>query len=151
MDIFNDDFRDFILALNKNNVKYVLVGGYSVIIYGYRRATGDMDILVEHSEENYNRLVSAFKDFGMPIFDMTLDSFLIGENDVYTFGRPPVAIDILTKMKGVSFIDAYNESTDVDVEGLTVRVIHINHLILAKKASGRHKDLDDLENLPVPV
>lgn len=69
--IFNTDFRDFITALNKNAVKYILVGGYSVILHGYPRTTGDMDIWVERSDENYTKILMAFEDFGMPVFDMT--------------------------------------------------------------------------------
>ncbi|MBI1692689.1 MAG: hypothetical protein FYV88_4120, partial [Bacteroidetes bacterium] len=61
--IFNTDFRDFIAALNRNQVRYILVGGYSVILHGYPRTTGDMDIWVERSKENYLKLKEAFDDF----------------------------------------------------------------------------------------
>ena len=74
--IFNNDFRDFISALNDQEVKYILVGGYSVILHGYSRTTGDMDIWVERSIENYTKIKKAFQQFGMPVFDMTLENFL---------------------------------------------------------------------------
>ena len=83
--IFNDDFRDFLAALNLEKVKYILVGGYSVILHGYSRTTGDMDLWVERSEENYNRIKQAFFHFGMPVFDMTQENFLSHPNwDVFT-------------------------------------------------------------------
>jgi len=66
--IFNDDFRDFIQALNNNEVEYLLVGGYAVILHGYRRVTGDMDIWVNRTKENYSRLTKAFLEFGLPVF-----------------------------------------------------------------------------------
>lgn len=66
--IFNSDFRDFISSLNKHGVKYLLVGGYSVILHGYSRTTGDLDLWVERSEQNYIKIKSAFQDFGMPEF-----------------------------------------------------------------------------------
>lgn len=65
--IFNQDFREFLNALNNNKVKYLLVGGYSVILHGYSRTTGDMDIWVDRTKENYVLLNSAFEEFGMPI------------------------------------------------------------------------------------
>mgnify|MGYP007026490849 CR=1 FL=1 len=94
--VFNKDFKDFIDALNQNEVRYILVGGYAVILHGYSRTTGDMDIWVEPNSANYQKLLKAFQLFGMSVFDMTEDRFLQTEdNDVFTFGRPPVSIDII--------------------------------------------------------
>ena len=143
--IFNQDFRDFIDALNKNEVRYLLVGGYAVILHGHARTTGDMDIWVDSTKANYRKLVRAFGDFGMGVFDMTEEKFLNTiEYDVFRFGRNPVAIDIMTKMSRFSFEDAYNKITWFEDEGLKIPVIHINTLIEAKKAAGRQKDLNDL-------
>lgn len=75
--IFNPDFRDFISARNKNSVRYILVGGYSVILHGYSRTTGDMDLWVERTKDNYLKIKRAFEDFRMPVFDMTEDNFYI--------------------------------------------------------------------------
>ncbi|QHV98341.1 nucleotidyltransferase [Spirosoma endbachense] len=146
--LFNPDFQDFVEALRRQDVRYVLVGGYSVILHGYNRTTGDMDILVEKSAENYARLVRAFHDFGMPTFDMTADNYLNNPAfDVFTFGRPPVAIDILTTMKGVAFEEVFLQAFDAEVDGLTIRLIHYNDLIRAKQAAGRARDLNDIEQL----
>lgn len=91
--LFNPDFIDFLQALNKCEVEYILVGGYAVILHGYERVTADMDIWVRCTKENYNKIASAFSVFGMPTFDMTLDNFLNSEQwDVFRFGRKPVAI-----------------------------------------------------------
>nr|MBC7612514.1 hypothetical protein [Pseudopedobacter sp.] len=143
--IFNDDFREFIELLNLHQVEYILVGGYSVILHGYPRSTGDMDIWVNKSNENFNKLKSAFSDFKMPI--MKLEDFLNSENEVFSYGRPPVGIDILTHCKGLEFQDSIKESSFVDVEGLKVNLISYSHLIKAKKAAGRYKDLNDLDHL----
>ena len=123
--IFNEDFRDFLAALHRQEVRYVLVGGYSVILHGYSRTTGDLDIWVEQTADNYALLVRAFQDFGMPTFDMTPENFLNRpEFDVFTFGRSPVAIDIITTLKGLNFAEAHAQAADTQVEGLTVRLIH---------------------------
>lgn len=146
--IFNQDFRDFINAFNINNVRYILVGGYSVILHGRNRTTGDMDIWVDRTRENYKRIYLAFLHFGMSVFDMTEEKFLNDSNiDVFTFGRPPVAIDIMLNVLGMDFNECFEKSVYFEQDELQIRTIHINDLISAKKASGRHKDLDDLEHL----
>jgi len=146
--IFNEGFRDFISALNNNGVKYILVGGFAVILHGHARVTGDMDIWVEPTEINYNNLVKAFKEFGMSLFDMTKDNFLaVDKFDVFSFGRKPVSIDIMTKVKGLDFGNAYHHSKLFNDEGLQVRTLHFNDLLLAKKESGRLKDIDDIDQL----
>ena len=146
--IFNNDFRDFLSSLNKNGVRYILVGGYSVILHGYSRTTGDMDLWVDRTADNYAKIVAAYEDFGMPVFDMTEQNFLGHPAwDVFTFGVPPVAIDIMISMEGLSFSDIYFRSVIFKDDGLEVRVIHKNDLIALKNKAGRSKDLDDLENL----
>ncbi len=143
--IFNDDFREFIELLNLHQAEYILVGGYAVILHGYPRSTGDMDIWVNASIENYKKLTSAFFDFKMPI--MELADFLNSENEVFSYGRPPLGIDILTNCKGLEFQDSIKEASFVDVESLKVNLISYAHLIKAKKAAGRYKDLNDLDHL----
>ena len=105
--ILSQDFQDFIIALNKCEVNYVLVGGYAVIYHGYNRTTGDLDIYVERSRSNYDCLSKAFKNFGLSLFDMTEKNFMDDQlYEVFTFGSPPVSIDIITSLKGVSFNEA---------------------------------------------
>jgi len=147
--IFNPDFREFISALNKAGVKYVLVGGYSVIYYGFPRTTGDLDIFVEVSKENYGKLREAFRIFEMPVFDMTEKNFLDNpELNVFSFGRPPVSIEILKEITGVGFYQAYSNAIVAEIEGVQVRIINLEDLKINKTASGRAKDINDLENLP---
>lgn len=146
--IFNSDFRDFLTSLNNHGVRYILVGGYSVILHGYSRTTGDMDLWVERTADNYAKIVAAFQDFGMPVFDMTESNFLEHPAwDVFTFGVPPVAIDLMISIEGFSFNEIYQRSVIFNDGGLQVRVIHKNDLVALKQRTGRSKDLDDLENL----
>jgi hypothetical protein len=146
--IFNDDFRDFLFMLNKHQVRYILVGGFAVILHGYSRTTGDMDIWVDRSKDNYKRLKAAFGEFGMPVFDMTEENFLDHPVwDVFTFGVPPVAIDIMVKVKGMDFDENYNYAVTFDDDGLSIKTIHKNQLIKAKRHSNRPKDIDDIQNL----
>lgn len=82
----------------------MLVGGYAVIFHGHARTTGDRDIWVDCTSENYRSLTKAFAEFRMSLFDMTEENFLQKEKvDVFRFGRKPVAIDIMTKMADLDF------------------------------------------------
>ncbi|AYL98674.1 DUF6036 family nucleotidyltransferase [Mucilaginibacter celer] len=145
--IFNQDFRDFIHELNEGGVRYILIGGYSVILHGHSRSTGDMDIWIDRTIENYKKLKLAFSRFGMPIFDMTEEKFMSPEIEVFTYGRPPTSIDVMTTALGLDFDTCFENAIYFEEDGLSIRTIHLNDLISAKKASGRHKDLDDLDNL----
>ena len=146
--IFHEDFRDFLNALNKADVRYILVGEYSVVLHGYSRTTGDMDIWMERTSENYKRIIKAFQIFGMPLFDMTESNFLSHPIwDVFTFGTPPVAIDIMVKIEGLNFEDVFQKAVYFEDDNLKIRTINRNDLIAAKKIAGRAKDINDLENL----
>lgn len=147
MNIFNEDFQDFIQTLNRFEVEYMLVGGYAVIIRGYSRSTGDMDIWVHKTEVNFQKLQQAIQHFGLPSNAMTPQTFFSDQYDVFAFGKPPYAIEIMTTVKGLDFPSAYKTSTVEIVNDIPVRVIHLKQLIEAKKAAGRNKDLNDIENL----
>ena len=146
--IFNDDFQEFLLALNKSEVKYVLVGGYSVIYHGFPRTTGDLDIFVEVSQNNYQRLCKAFLLFQMPLFEMTEENFLNNSKmDVFSFGRSPVSVEILKSISGITFKEVYSNAIDTVVENVPIKIINLKDLKLNKKSSGRAKVINDLENL----
>lgn len=146
--IFYQDFRDFLEALNQNEVRYLLVGGYSVIFHGYSRTTGDLDIWVRRDKENYKKIVMAFRQFKMPVFDMTEKNFLSHPTwDVFSFGNPPVCIDLMVKVKELDFDECYQKSRIFQDDGLSVRIIHLSDLIKSKKAANRPKDIDDINNL----
>lgn len=98
--------------------------------------------------DNYRKLLKAFDQFGMPVFDMNEQNFVAHPVwDVFTFGNPPVAIDIMTRLEGLEFKTVFDRSVIFEDEDLKIRTIHKNDLIQAKKAAGRSKDLNDLENL----
>jgi hypothetical protein len=144
-DLFNQDFQDFIDALNKAQVEYILVGGYAVILHGYSRTTGDMNIWVKKTSANYNKIKKAFQLFGAPLFSE--QDFLGNNFDVWGIGREPNRIEILSELKGVLFDEAYPACKIFMQNLVEVRYIHFNHLIKAKEAAGRFKDKNDIEQL----
>ncbi len=144
-DLFNQDFQDFIEALNKAAVEYILVGGYAVILHGYIRSTADMDVWVNKTSGNYQKLKKAFYHFGAPIFSQ--QEFLGNQFDVWGIGIEPNRIEVLNKIKGVEFSEAYPLCKTFIQNNIEIKYIHLNHLLLAKAAAGRYKDKADIEEL----
>ncbi|HOS47291.1 MAG TPA: hypothetical protein PLG57_01585 [Bacteroidia bacterium] len=146
--ILNEDFVDFLEAFNKFDVEYILVGGYAVIFHGYNRTTGDLDVWVKKTPGNFQKIKKAFFDFGMSLFNLDEKLFLnTNINDVFTFGRPPVCIDVLTSVKGLEFNEAFENSKVVEFDKVLVRMIDFRDLMSAKRAANRTKDQDDIEHL----
>lgn len=146
--ILNEDFIDFLKIFNLYKIDYILIGGYAVIYHGYNRTTGDLDVWVNPTSENYRKMLHAFRAFGLSPLNMTEDLFLNStKNDVFTFGRPPVCIDILTQVKGLEFETTFKNASVVNFDGLDVNMIDLRDLKKAKTAAGRSKDLDDLEHI----
>lgn len=147
--LFHEDFVDFLDCLQAEQVDSIIVGGYAVVLHGYHRVTGDLDIWVRPTADNYQKLIRAFSGFGLPTDVITEAEFLDTESaDVFSFGRPPVALDLLTAVKGLEFEESYKQAEVLKSNGGEVRFLHLNQLKEAKRSAGRHKDLDDLENLP---
>jgi predicted nucleotidyltransferase len=141
------DFKEFLKLLNEKNVKYLLVGGYAVGYYGYPRATNDMDLWIEIHPENAQRIVSVLKEFGFDLPELTPELFL-QKNKIIRMGNPPMRLEISTNISGVDFEESYASRTVDILDGVEVSIIDLTHLKINKKAAGRLKDLDDLENLP---
>ncbi|MFZ0132586.1 MAG: hypothetical protein WAK95_08575 [Desulfobacterales bacterium] len=141
------DFKEFLRLLNSHGVEYLLIGGYAVAYHGYPRATADMDIWVAMEPENANKIVAALKEFGFDLPELSTDLFLIPEK-IIRMGAPPIRIEIMTSISGVTFGDCYASRVADDLDGVSVSLISLEDLKGNKKASGRYKDLDDLEHLP---
>ena len=138
------DFKEFLRLLNSNAVEYLLIGGYAVGYFGYPRPTGDMDVWTARTADNARRVVAALREFG---FDCPVEN-LLKENEVIRMGVPPFRLEILTTISGVDFSACYAERLQVLLDDVEVSLISLSHLKVNKKASGRSKDVADLENLP---
>ncbi len=142
-----DDFKEFLKLLSEAEVQYLLVGGYAVGYHGYPRATADMDIWVAVSPDNASKLVRVFRKFGMRGAELSPALFQ-ERGKIIRIGVPPMRIEVLTDISGVAFADCYAARVTTKIDGQTVHLISREHLRINKKASGRHKDLDDLAHLP---
>jgi len=141
------DFREFLRLLGAHSVEYLLIGGYAVAYHGYPRATADLDVWIALNQPNAERTVAALREFGFVLPDLQPEVFL-QENKIIRLGRPPLRIEIATSISGVTFADCYRARLKTELDGVEVNLIDLEHLKLNKRAAGRHKDLDDLENLP---
>jgi predicted nucleotidyltransferase len=141
-----DDFREFLKLCNQKRVRYLLIGGYAVGHYGYPRATADMDVWIEQSPENAAKMVAALVAFGFGVAELSADLFL-ETGKIIRMGRPPLRLEILNDISGVTFADCYASRKRVKIDGIRVDVIGLEDLKKNKAAAGRLKDLDDLEHL----
>ena len=138
------DFKEFIDFLNKNEVEYLLVGGWAVGFYGNPRATKDIDFLVAIDDENLAKLQKALYEFGAPSIDM---SHFKEMGNVFRMGSSPVQIDIINEATGIDIKECYARKKTITIEGIPISVISKEDLIKNKRASGRHRDLADAESL----
>lgn len=137
------DFKDFLQLLNANGVEYMLVGGYAVGYHGYPRATGDMDVWVVATPENESKLV----EFGFSRETIARE-FSLCAKKVIRMGVPPVRIDLLTTLSGVDFNECSQRRLKRPLDGVETQIISLTDLRANKRAAGRPKDLNDLNNLP---
>jgi predicted nucleotidyltransferase len=141
------DFKEFLQLLNAHRVEYLLVGGYAVGYHGYPRATVDMDIWIGKGLDTARKMVTVLKEFGFDVPNLSADLFL-KDDQIVRMGVPPVRLEIFTTIPGVRFEDCYESRIEDVMDGIKVQLISLEDLKQNKKASGRNKDLNDLENLP---
>lgn len=141
------DFKEFLRSLNANGVKYLLIGGYAVGYHGYPRTTNDIDVFVAKDLENARRLIESLNEFGFDTSNLSVEIFT-QEKSILRMGVEPLKIEIANFISGVEFEEAYQDKIVGEIDKVQVNLISLHHLKINKKASGRYKDLNDLENLP---
>lgn len=144
--MLNPDFKEFIQLLNANQVNYLIIGGYAVAIHGHPRYTKDIDIWVEMSSENADKIITALEQFGFGSLGLSAQDFQTPDQ-IIQLGYPPNRIDLITTPDGIDFETCYSSKTEVIVDDIPVQFIDLDNLKKNKKASGRLQDLADLENL----
>ncbi len=143
---FPKDFKEFLQLLNSKKIEYLVIGGYAVGFHGYPRATGDMDVWISTNEKNALKMVDALKMFGFDLPVLDKDLFL-KENKIIRMGVPPMRLEILTSIDGVSFDKCYKNRVVVDFETFKVNFISKGDLLINKRSSGRPQDLVDFDKL----
>lgn len=140
------DFEDFIQLLNNYEVEYLVVGGYAMAFHGKPRYTGDLDIWINISATNAEKMLRVMKDFGMDALGFEKDDFL-QPGYISQIGYPPLRIDILNSIDGVLFDEAYENRQKVKADDLDILYIGLNDLLKNKKASGRKQNIADVKEI----
>lgn len=143
--MFPNDLRELLLAFSEHGVEYLLVGGYAIGVYAEPRATKDLDIFVRPERTNGEAAYRALAAYGAPLSELTPADFCNDPDSIFQIGQPPLRIDLLQKIDGVSFDEAWLKRTEAFLDGVPVHVISAEHLIRNKLASGRLQDLADAE------
>lgn len=140
------DFSELLASFNANGVEYMLVGGYALAHHGTPRFTGDLDLYVHPTPDNARRIMAALEAFGFGSVGLTADDFCVPDR-VIQLGRPPVRVDLLTGIDGVTWEQALAGVEACQVDGQPVPVIGLREFVTNKRASGRPTDLADLDSL----
>ena len=144
--ILNPDFKEFLQLLNTNDTRYLIIGGYAVAYHGYPRYTKDIDIWIETSSDNAKKVIKTLRDFGFESLGLKEDDFLEGDT-VIQLGHPPNRIDLIMGAPGVDFNTCYESRVEEEIDGVCLPFINLKNLKEQKRASGRHQDLADIQNL----
>ena len=145
----HSDFKELLSTLNAHRVKYLVVGAYAVSIYAQPRATKDLDILVKADTENAKAVFAALAQFGAPLEGLTFADFA-EPGPFFRMGREPIGVDILTAIPGIEFDAAWQrrmEGVIDEVSSVSASFISREDLIAAKLASGRPRDLADVDEM----
>jgi len=140
------DFKRLLELFNGHKVEYMIVGAYALAYHGAPRFTGDIDIFVKPSLDNAQRILSALSDFGFGSLNLTIDDFQ-NPDSVVQLGVPPVRIDIITSITGVTWQEADKGKLEGVYGDIPVYFLGREQYIANKRAIGRKKDLADLESL----
>lgn len=140
------DYEEFLSLLNKHNVKYCIIGAFAVAFYAKPRYTKDLDILVEPSPENAQKILSALKEFGFSELAITPDD-LTSQGNILQLGYEPVRIDLLNRLEGFRFKEIWDDKVVGDYGAEKVYFISLENLIQNKKISNRPSDKADVSIL----
>lgn len=140
------DFKELLAEFNAHQVEYLVVGAHALAAHGHVRATKDLDIWVRPTSGNAGRVLGALAAFGTPLHDLSAED-LSQPGLVFQIGVPPVRVDVITAIDGIDFDSAWADRVETELGGVRAPVLSREHLIVNKRASGRHQDLADLERL----
>jgi hypothetical protein len=142
----NQDFLDLLRAFADHSVRFLIVGAYALAVHGRPRATGDLDVWIDPTPENAFQVMNALKQFGAPLEQVSVEDFS-RPGVVFQMGLPPFRIDVLTELSGLAFAEAWPGRIQAPFGLAMAPVIGRDAFIKNKRATGRAKDLGDLESL----
>jgi hypothetical protein len=139
------DLKDILKAFNAHSVQYLIVGAHALGVHAEPRATKDLDLFVRSEPENAQAVFRALAEYGAPLAGMSAADFADGTT--FQIGQPPERIDVIQKIDGVTFDEAWSNRIEGTIDGIPASVISREDMIRNKLASGRLQDLADVEKL----
>ncbi|HER08796.1 MAG TPA: hypothetical protein ENO20_07775 [Bacteroides sp.] len=140
------DFKEFLALLNAHEVDFMIVGGYALAYHGAPRYTGDIDVFIKPDSKNTQRIIKVLEEFGFSSLELSIEDFQ-KEDSVVQLGLPPVRIDIITSISGVTWEQADASKEPGKYGEVPVFYIGKKHYVANKRAIGRAKDIADIEAL----
>jgi predicted nucleotidyltransferase len=148
MNLFIESHQQLLKKLIENKVDFIIIGGYSVIFYGYQRTTGDVDIWIKPDNSNKEKLLPVLEYLGIAEEDIQQIARLdFSKHLAFSFDNEPEKIEFLTRINLVEYDEADKMKVVADVDGLQIPFLHLNHLVLSKMNTGRLKDQADVQKL----
>ena len=142
----HSDFKDLLSCLSEVDAQYIVVGAHALAAHGHVRATKDIDIWINPTQENASRVYKALAKFGAPLGELTVED-LATPGIIFQIGVAPIRIDIITRIDGVEFDEAWESKLATAIDEMEVNILSREHLLQNKRAAGRLQDLADVETL----
>lgn len=149
MEKLDANFADFLKSLHRHRVEYLVVGGYAVGYHGFVRATGDLDVFVGISGTNARNLISAFRDFGFAVPELS-EAIFMEKGRIVRVGVPPLRLEVMNEISGVAFAECYARRIEETIDGVRINFMDREKLLANKRSAGRPKDLADVDALTKP-
>lgn len=148
MNIFDSYTHDVLTKCIKHKVQFLVVGGYAVNFYGFRRTTGDIDLWIKPDNENKLQIIQVLNDLGIEKSVINqIEKMDFTKHIVFSDGEEPFKIDFMTYISGVNFDEADSKKNMAEIDALNIPFIHLNHLVISKIGTGRPKDSMDVQEL----
>lgn len=148
MNLFFEEHQEIIKELIIQEVDFMLIGGYAVIVYGYTRTTGDVDLWIKPTNENKLKLIKVFSELNFETNDIyEIEKMNFEDYLVFSIGDEPQKIDFITKVNLVDYEEANTRKLVAEIDGINIPIVHLNDLVLMKTNTKRKKDEADIEEL----
>lgn len=148
MNLFFEEHQEIIKQLILQEVDFMLIGGYAVIVYGYTRTTGDVDLWIKPTNENKLKLIKVFSELNFETNDIyEIEKMNFEDYLVFSIGDEPQKIDFITKVNLVDYEEANTRKLVAEIDGINIPIVHLHDLVLMKTNTKRKKDEADIEEL----
>ena len=143
----NEDLKELIRLFQSHGVEFLVVGAHALALYSRPRFTEDLDLFVNRTKDNTRRMRDALDEFGIHMSDASAAKFADDERSMIVLGKKPTQLDLLNFLDGLTFDEAWKRRVPGDLDDVKVDYLSLQDYVITKRASGRPRDLYDIESL----